>query len=62
MINHFTMLFSYLNDQRSESSREEHINLIDSIIEDNKQKAYKILFRHLDRVEIAKDAKIKKRA
>lgn len=61
MINHFTMLFSYLNDQRSETSREEHIDLIDSIIADNKEKAYKILFRHLDRVEIAEDAKIKKR-
>lgn len=61
MINHFTMLFSYLNDQRFETSREEHIDLIDSIIADNKENAYKILFRHLDRVEIAEDAKIKKR-
>jgi DNA-binding GntR family transcriptional regulator len=53
MINHFTMLFSYLNDQRSETSRQEHIDLIDCIL---------ILFRHLDRVEIAEDAEIKKRA
>lgn len=62
MINHFTMLFSYLNDQRSETSRQEHIDLIDCILEKDKEKAYNILFRHLDRVEIAEDAEIKKRA
>lgn len=62
IINHFTMLFSYLNDQRSETSRQEHIDLIDSILKRDKEKAYKILFRHLDRVEIADDAKIEKHA
>ncbi|PUU86038.1 MAG: Regulator of pectin and galacturonate utilization, GntR family, partial [Halanaerobium sp.] len=62
MINHFTMLFSYLNDQRSETSRQEHIDLIDCILKGKKEKAYKILFKHLDRVKIAEDAEIKKRA
>ena len=56
------MLFSYLNDQRSETSRQEHIDLIDCILKGKKEKAYKILFKHLDRVKIAEDAEIKKRA
>jgi len=62
MINHYTMLFSYLNYKRSETSRQEHINLIDCILNRNKEKAVKILYRHLDRVQIAEDAEIKKRA
>ena len=61
MINHYTMLFSYLNYKRSEASRQEHIKLIDCILEGNKEKAYSILFRHLDRVQISEDAEIKKR-
>jgi DNA-binding GntR family transcriptional regulator len=62
MINHYTMLFSYLNYKRSESSRQEHIKMIDCILEGEKEKACSILFQHLDRVQIAKDAEIKKRA
>lgn len=62
MINHYTMLFSYLNYKRSEKSRQEHIDIIDCILGGTKEKAYKILFRHLDRVQIAEDAEIKKRA
>lgn len=61
MINHYTMLFSYLNYKRSESSRLEHIDLIDCILNSNKEKAMKILQRHLDRVQIAEGAEIKKR-
>lgn len=59
MINHYTMLFSYLNYKRSETSRREHIDLIDSILNGEKEKALNILYRHLDRVQIAEDAKIK---
>ena len=62
MINHYTMLFSYLNYKRSETSRQEHIDIIDSILKGDKAKAEEILFRHLDRVKIAKDASIKNRA
>ncbi|MGP3779306.1 GntR family transcriptional regulator [Halanaerobium saccharolyticum] len=62
MINHYTMLFSYLNYKRSETSRQEHIDLIDCILKGDKAKAEEILFRHLDRVKIAKDASIKNRA
>jgi DNA-binding GntR family transcriptional regulator len=62
MINHYTMLFSYLNYKRSETSRQEHIDIIDCILKGKKEKAYNILFRHLDRVQIAEDAEIKKRA
>jgi DNA-binding GntR family transcriptional regulator len=61
MINHYTMLFSYLNYKRSEVSRREHVRLIDCILEGNKEKACSILFRHLDRVQISEDAEIKKR-
>lgn len=60
MINHYTMLFSYLNYKRSETSRQEHIDLIDCILNDNKEKAMKILSRHLDRVQIAEGVDIKK--
>ncbi|MGM0500364.1 MAG: GntR family transcriptional regulator [Bacillota bacterium] len=59
MINHYTMLFSYLNYKRSETSRREHIDLIDSILNGEKEKSLNILYRHLDRVQIAEDAKIK---
>ncbi|RCW58627.1 MULTISPECIES: GntR family transcriptional regulator [Halanaerobium] len=62
MINHYTMLFSYLNYKRSETSHQEHIDLIDCILNDKKEKAMEILYRHLDRVEIAEDAAIKRRA
>ncbi|PUU95459.1 GntR family transcriptional regulator [Halanaerobium sp.] len=62
MINHYTMLFSYLNYKRSETSRQEHIDLIDCILNGDKAKAEKILYRHLDRVKIAEDASIKNRA
>ncbi len=62
MVNHYTMLFSYLNYKRSETSRREHIEMIDCILEGEKEKASRILFRHLDRVRIADDAEIKKRA
>jgi DNA-binding GntR family transcriptional regulator len=62
MINHYTMLFSYLNYKRSESSRQEHIKMIDCILEGEKEKACSILFQHLDRVQIEKDSEIKKRA
>ncbi|PTW03567.1 GntR family transcriptional regulator [Halanaerobium saccharolyticum] len=62
MINHYTMLFSYLNYKRSETSRQEHIDIIDSILKGDKAKAEEILYRHLDRVKIAKDASIKNRA
>ena len=61
MINHYTMLFSYLNYKRSETSRQEHIDLIDCILNGNKEKALEILFRHLDRVQLADDASIKKK-
>lgn len=61
MINHYTMLFSYLNYKRSEVSRREHIRLIDCILEGNKEKACSILFKHLDRVQISEDAEIKKK-
>ncbi|MCC3144980.1 GntR family transcriptional regulator [Halanaerobium sp. Z-7514] len=60
MINHYTMLFSYLNYKRSETSRLEHVDLIDSILEENIEKACSILYRHLDRVKIAEDAEMKK--
>lgn len=60
MVNHYTMLFSYLNYKRSETSRREHIEMIDCILEGEKEKASSILFRHLDRVQIAEDAEIKK--
>jgi len=59
MINHYTMLFSYLNYKRSETSRREHIDLIDCILNGEKEKSLKILYRHLDRVQIAEDAKTK---
>lgn len=62
MINHYTMLFSYLNYKRSETSRQEHIDLIDCILNKDKEEAKSILLRHLDRVQIAEDAEIKKRA
>jgi DNA-binding GntR family transcriptional regulator len=62
MINHYTMLFSYLNYKRSETSRQEHIDLIDCILKGNQENATDILYRHLDRVQIAEDAEIKKRA
>lgn len=62
MINHYTMLFSYLNYKRSETSRQEHIDLIDCILNGNKEKGMEILFRHLDRVQLAEDASIKKKA
>lgn len=62
MINHYTMLFSYLNYKRSETSRQEHIDLIDCILNDDKAQAEEILYRHLDRVQIAENASIKKRA
>jgi DNA-binding GntR family transcriptional regulator len=60
MINHYTMLFSYLNYKRSETSRQEHIDLIDCILAGDKEKAEEILYRHLDRVQIAENASIKK--
>jgi DNA-binding GntR family transcriptional regulator len=60
MINHYTMLFSYLNYKRSETSRQEHIDLIDYILNGRKKEAMEILYRHLDRVQIAEDAAIKK--
>ena len=53
---------SYLNYKRSETSRQEHIDLIDCILNGEKEKAMEILYRHLDRVQIAKDAAIKKKA
>jgi len=59
MINHYTMLFSYLNYKRSETSRQEHIDLIDWILNGEKEKSLRILYRHLDRVQIAEDAEIK---
>ena len=62
MINHYTMLFSYLNYKRSETSRQEHIDLIDCILNGEQEKAMEILYRHLDRVQIAEDAAIRKRA
>lgn len=62
MINHYTMLFSYLNYKRSETSRQEHIDLIDCILNGDQEKAMEILYRHLDRVQIAEDAAIRKRA
>ncbi|WP_166668476.1 GntR family transcriptional regulator [Halanaerobium saccharolyticum] len=62
MINHYTMLFSYLNYKRSETSRQEHIDLIDCILNGEQEKATEILYRHLDRVQIAEDAEIRKRA
>ena len=62
MINHYTMLFSYLNYKRSETSRQEHIDLIDCILNGQKKEAVQILYRHLDRVEIAEDAALKKQA
>ena len=60
LINHYTMLFSYLNYKRSETSRKEHIELIDCILKGEKEKSCSILFRHLDRVQIAENAAIKK--
>ncbi|MFW6267212.1 MAG: GntR family transcriptional regulator, partial [Halanaerobium sp.] len=62
MINHYTMLFSYLNYKRSETSRQEHIDIIDCILKGDKVQAEEILYRHLDRVQIAENASIKKRA
>lgn len=62
MINHFTMLFSYLNSKRTKTSYQEHIDLIDCILKGKKDKALDILNSHLNRVEIAKDAKIIKGA
>ena len=59
MINHYTMLFSYLNYKRSETSCKEHIELITCILESNKNKAKEILYRHLDRVKISEAADIK---
>jgi DNA-binding GntR family transcriptional regulator len=53
------MLFSYLNYKRSETSRQEHIDLIDWILNGEKEKSLRILYRHLDRVQIAEDAEIK---
>lgn len=52
LVNHFTMLFSYLKNKRSELSRQEHVGLIDAILNDEKDKAYEILYRHLDSVHI----------
>ncbi len=52
LINHYTMLFSYLNYKRSETSREEHVNLINSILDEDQKKACEILQDHLDRVDI----------
>lgn len=57
LINHYLMLFSYLNYQRSETSRCEHQQLIDCILDGDKEKAREILYRHLDRVEISKKLK-----
>ncbi len=58
LINHYIMLFSYLNYKRSETSRQEHMELIDCILKNNKKKAKDILYKHLDRVEISKDVDI----
>jgi DNA-binding GntR family transcriptional regulator len=58
LINHFTMLFNYLNHKRSKFSRQEHTELVKCILNNNKEKAYRLLYRHLDRVEIAADAKL----
>jgi len=52
LINHYTMLFSYLNYKRSETSREEHVNLINAILDKDQKKAAEILLDHLDRVDI----------
>lgn len=61
MINHYTMLFSYLTYKRSEISCQEHIDLIDCILKGDKAQAEEILYSHLDRVQIAENASIKKR-
>ena len=55
LVNHFTMLFSYLKNKRAEISEKEHVGLIDAILEGNKGKSYKILYRHLDSVHIKND-------
>ncbi|WP_166668477.1 GntR family transcriptional regulator [Halanaerobium saccharolyticum] len=59
LVNHFTMLFSYLKNKRSELSRQEHVGLIDAILDEEKEKAYKILYSHLDSVHIKSESKIK---
>lgn len=52
LIDHYTMLFSYLNYKRSERSRKEHLALINAILNDDQAEAVDILFEHLDRVHI----------
>lgn len=52
LIDHYTMLFSYLNYKRSERSRQEHLALINAILNDDQAEAVDILFEHLDRVHI----------
>lgn len=55
LIDYSSLLFSCLNNQRYKESNEEHIEIIESVISNRKDKAIKILRKHLEKVKIDKN-------
>jgi len=53
LIDYYTLLFRYLNNQRYIESNEEHRKIIETILTNNKEVASNTLYNHLDKINIA---------